>query len=75
MGSQRSAPAVDSEANPGAEKENKMTDQKANTAEAPAFSFHDLEISELAIKALTTEDSIGIPELGASASYYSCTTC
>ena len=52
-----------------------MTDQKTNTAEAPAFSFHDLEISELAIKALTTEDSVGIPELGASASYYSCTTC
>jgi hypothetical protein len=43
--------------------------------QAPELHLDELEISEVSIAALTTEDSIGIPDLGASASYYSCTFC
>jgi hypothetical protein len=43
--------------------------------EAVDLHLDDLEISEVSIEALTTEDSVGIPDLGATNSYYSCTYC
>ena len=36
------------------------------------LSLDDLAISDVEINELRTEDALGIPELGASASYYGC---
>jgi hypothetical protein len=37
-----------------------------------ALSLDDLNISMVAIDELQTEEALGIPELGASLSYYGC---
>jgi len=43
-----------------------------NNDELAVLSLDDLAISEVEIDELRTEDALGIPELGASASYYGC---
>jgi len=37
-----------------------------------ALSLDDLDISMVSVDALQTEEALGIPELGASLSYYGC---
>jgi hypothetical protein len=39
-----------------------------------ALTLDDLEISDVDVSALMREESVGVPELGASLSYYGCST-
>lgn len=44
------------------------------TTELPNLTLDDLNISDVKVNALQKEESMGIPELGASLSLVACTT-
>ena len=42
--------------------------------EVTSLSLEDLELSDIDVQGLATEDALGVPELGASAGTYGCCT-
>lgn len=42
--------------------------------EIPSLSLEDLELSNIDVHALASEDALGVPELGASSGTYGCCT-
>ena len=49
-------------------------DEYNNNTESLALSLDDLALSDVEIDELQNEDALGIPELGATGSLYSCTS-
>jgi hypothetical protein len=43
-------------------------------SEVPSLSLEDLELSDIDVQGLATEDALGVPELGASQGTYGCCT-
>lgn len=49
-----------------------MNDKKYT--DTPTLTLEDLDLSDVSVQALQKEDSLGVPELGASLSLVACTT-